>query len=112
MPQVGQEDVNPPLAGRQGVAVPTSGRGSGGGSGGPVSSVREGRHHRHRGLFVIRRARAGMSRSGQEPHRACAQSRHSGHDAQVVTGIESPPHRQVPAMRCTRLLFLLGIPPV
>ncbi|EKF28711.1 hypothetical protein MOQ_007534, partial [Trypanosoma cruzi marinkellei] len=48
--QVGQDDVNPLLAGRQGVAVLTSGRGSGGGGGGPVSSVRQGRHHRHRGF--------------------------------------------------------------
>ncbi|RNC34202.1 hypothetical protein TcCL_Unassigned03026 [Trypanosoma cruzi] len=53
-----------------------------------------------------------MSRSGQESHRACAQSRHSGHDAQVVPGIESPPHRQAPLMRCARPPFLLGIPPV
>ncbi|RNC44906.1 hypothetical protein TcCL_NonESM05398 [Trypanosoma cruzi] len=56
---IGQEDVNPPLAGRKGVAVLTSGRGSGGGRGGPVSSVREGRRHRHRELLVIRRARTG-----------------------------------------------------
>ncbi|EKG00034.1 hypothetical protein TCSYLVIO_009040, partial [Trypanosoma cruzi] len=110
--QVGQEDVNPPLAGRQGFAVLTSGGASGGGSGGPLTSVRKGRHHRHRGLFLIRRARAGMSGSGQESHRACAQSRRSGHDVRVVPGIQSLPHRQAPAMRCTRLYFLLGIPPV
>ncbi|ESS62503.1 hypothetical protein TCDM_09838 [Trypanosoma cruzi Dm28c] len=53
-----------------------------------------------------------MSRSGQESHRACAQSRHSGHDVRAVQGIQSLPHRQVPAMRCTRPSFLLGIPPV
>ncbi|RNC38669.1 hypothetical protein TcCL_NonESM12059 [Trypanosoma cruzi] len=39
---IGQEDINPPLAGRQDVAVLTSGRGSGGGRGGPVSSVKKG----------------------------------------------------------------------
>ncbi|RNC33905.1 hypothetical protein TcCL_Unassigned03353 [Trypanosoma cruzi] len=110
--QVGREDINPPLAGRQGVAVLTSGRGYGGGSGGPVSSVREERHHRHRGLLVIRRARAGMSKSGRESHRAFAQSRLSGHDVRAVPGIESSPHRQAPAMRCARPPFLLGIPPV
>ncbi|RNC35388.1 thimet oligopeptidase [Trypanosoma cruzi] len=66
---------------------------------------KKGRRHRHRGFLVIRRARAGMSKSGQESHRACAQSRHSGHDVRVVPGIESSPHRQAPAMRCTRLLF-------
>ncbi|EKG03720.1 hypothetical protein TCSYLVIO_005228, partial [Trypanosoma cruzi] len=112
LPQVGQEDVNPPLAGQQGFAVLTSGGDSGGGSGGPLTSVREGRHHRHRGLLLIRRARAGMSRSGQESHRACALCRRSGHDVRAVPGIQSLPHRQVPAMRCTRLPFLLGIPPV
>ncbi|RNC44292.1 hypothetical protein TcCL_NonESM05971 [Trypanosoma cruzi] len=37
LPQVGQEDVNPPLAGRKGVAMLTSGRSSG--RGGPFSSV-------------------------------------------------------------------------
>ncbi|RNC39788.1 hypothetical protein TcCL_NonESM10817 [Trypanosoma cruzi] len=37
LPQIGQEDVNPPLAGRQGVAVLTSGRSSG--RDGPFSSV-------------------------------------------------------------------------
>ncbi|RNC39526.1 hypothetical protein TcCL_NonESM11110 [Trypanosoma cruzi] len=112
MLQVAQEKVNPPLAGRQGFAALTSGRASGGGSGGPVSSVREGRHHQHRGFLVMRRARAGMSRSGQESHSAFAQSRHSGHDVRAVPGIESLPHRQAPAMRCTRLPFLLGAPPV
>ncbi|KAF8277658.1 hypothetical protein TcBrA4_0110550 [Trypanosoma cruzi] len=40
--QIEQEDFDPPLAGRQGVAVLTSGRGSGGGRGGPVSSVKKG----------------------------------------------------------------------
>ncbi|RNC38584.1 hypothetical protein TcCL_NonESM12158 [Trypanosoma cruzi] len=53
-----------------------------------------------------------MSRSGQESHRAFAQSRHSGNDFLVVPGIESLPHRQAPVMRCTRPSFLLGIPPV
>ncbi|KAF5216536.1 hypothetical protein ECC02_010698 [Trypanosoma cruzi] len=46
--QVGQDDFNPPLAGGQGVAVFTSERSSGGGRGGPVTSVRKGQHHRHR----------------------------------------------------------------
>ncbi|RNC36753.1 mucin-associated surface protein (MASP) [Trypanosoma cruzi] len=62
-----------------------SGRGSGGGRGGPVTAVREGRHHRHRGFLVIRRARAGLSKSGQESHRACALCRHSGTDVRVNT---------------------------
>ncbi|ESS61293.1 hypothetical protein TCDM_11124 [Trypanosoma cruzi Dm28c] len=53
-----------------------------------------------------------MSGSGQESHRAFAQSRHSGHDVRVVPGIQSLPHRQAPFTRCTRLSFLLGIPPV
>ncbi|RNC38586.1 hypothetical protein TcCL_NonESM12156, partial [Trypanosoma cruzi] len=39
---IGQENVNPPLAGRQEVAEFSSGRGSGGGRGGPVSSVKKG----------------------------------------------------------------------
>ncbi|EKG02360.1 hypothetical protein TCSYLVIO_006615 [Trypanosoma cruzi] len=42
LPQIGQEGVHQPLAGRQGVAALTSGRGSGGGSGGPASSVKKG----------------------------------------------------------------------
>ncbi|RNC31995.1 hypothetical protein TcCL_Unassigned05443 [Trypanosoma cruzi] len=50
LPKIGQ-DINPPLACRQGVAVLTSGRGSGGGRGGPVTAAREGRHHRHRGYL-------------------------------------------------------------
>ncbi|RNC34141.1 mucin-associated surface protein (MASP), partial [Trypanosoma cruzi] len=45
----------------------------------------EGRHHRHRGFLVIRRARAGLSKSGQVSHRACAQCRHSGTDVRVNT---------------------------
>ncbi|KAF8303497.1 hypothetical protein TcYC6_0039410 [Trypanosoma cruzi] len=85
LPQIGQDDFNPPLAGRQGVAVFTSGRGSGGGGGGPVSSVKKGRRHRHRELLVICRARAGLSKSGQESHRTCARCRHSGHDFRVDT---------------------------
>ncbi|RNC53515.1 putative surface protease GP63 [Trypanosoma cruzi] len=48
--QVGQEDVNPPLAGQQGVAVLTSGRSSGGG--GPSSSVGKGLRHRHRRSYL------------------------------------------------------------
>ncbi|RNC34182.1 mucin-associated surface protein (MASP), partial [Trypanosoma cruzi] len=39
----------------------------------------------HRGFLVIRRARAGLSKSGQESHRACAQCRHSGTDVRVNT---------------------------
>ncbi|KAF5213636.1 hypothetical protein ECC02_013831 [Trypanosoma cruzi] len=46
-PQVGKEDVNPPLAGRQKFAAFTSG-GPGGSSGGPTSSIKKGRRHRHR----------------------------------------------------------------
>ncbi|RNE95326.1 mucin-associated surface protein (MASP), partial [Trypanosoma cruzi] len=42
LPQIGQENVNPPLAGRQEVAEFLSGRGSGGGRGGPASSVKKG----------------------------------------------------------------------
>ncbi|RNC34638.1 hypothetical protein TcCL_Unassigned02552 [Trypanosoma cruzi] len=83
LPKIGQEDVNPPLAGRQGVAVLTSGRGSG--RGGPVTAVSEGRRHRHRGPLVIRRARAGLSKSGQESHRASARCRHSGRDVRAKT---------------------------
>ncbi|RNC56202.1 putative thimet oligopeptidase, putative,metallo-peptidase, clan MA(E), family M3 [Trypanosoma cruzi] len=37
------------------------------------------------GSLVIRRARAGLSKSGQESHRACARCRHSGHDVRVNT---------------------------
>ncbi|RNC48051.1 hypothetical protein TcCL_NonESM01978 [Trypanosoma cruzi] len=51
LPQVGQENLNPPLAGRQGFAALTSGRGSGGGSGGPVSSVRKGGDTNTEGYF-------------------------------------------------------------
>ncbi|RNC52054.1 thimet oligopeptidase [Trypanosoma cruzi] len=85
LPQIGKEDVNPPLACRKGVAALTSGRGDDGGSGGPTSSVKKGRRHRHRELLVICRARAGVSKSGQVSHRACARCRHSGHDVRVDT---------------------------
>ncbi|RNC53567.1 hypothetical protein TcCL_ESM09086, partial [Trypanosoma cruzi] len=67
-PQIGREDVNPPLAGRKGFAALTSGRGSGGSRGGPVSSVKKGRHHRHRVLLMICRACAGPSKSGRVSH--------------------------------------------
>ncbi|ESS62037.1 thimet oligopeptidase [Trypanosoma cruzi Dm28c] len=77
-----------------------SGRGSGGGRGGPVSSVKKERHHRHRGLLVIRRARAGVSKSGQELHRACAGIRHSGTMSGSTPGTESSPPRQAPVTRC------------
>ncbi|KAF8277460.1 hypothetical protein TcBrA4_0111520 [Trypanosoma cruzi] len=87
-PQIEQENVNPPLVGRQGVAAFSCGRGSGGGRGGPVTAVREGRHHRHRGLLVIRRARAGLSKSGEESHRACAKIRHSGTMSGSTPGME------------------------
>ncbi|RNE99779.1 hypothetical protein TcG_12197, partial [Trypanosoma cruzi] len=110
LPQVGQENVNPPLAGRKGVAVLTSGRGSGGGGGGPATAVREGRRHRHRGFLVIRRARAGLSKSGQVSHRACAEIRHSGHDVRVNTRNRVLPHRQPPVTRCARLPFPPGLP--
>ncbi|RNE99361.1 hypothetical protein TcG_12023 [Trypanosoma cruzi] len=112
LPQVGQEDVNPPLAGRQGVAVLTSGGGSGGGSGGPATAVREGRHHRHRGFLVIRRARAGLSKSGQESRRAFAQCRHSGTMSGSTPGTESC-HTDRRLSRGVRaFLFLLGILPL
>ncbi|RNC54388.1 hypothetical protein TcCL_ESM08189 [Trypanosoma cruzi] len=42
LPQFGQDDFNPPLAGRKEVAVLTSGRGSGGGRGRTFSSVKRG----------------------------------------------------------------------
>ncbi|RNC54579.1 putative thimet oligopeptidase, putative,metallo-peptidase, clan MA(E), family M3, partial [Trypanosoma cruzi] len=85
LPQIGQKDVNPPLAGRQEVAAFTSGRVPGGGSGGPTSSVKKGRRHRHRVTCDLQGACAGLSRSGQESHRTCARCRHSGHDFRVDT---------------------------
>ncbi|EKF28783.1 hypothetical protein MOQ_007457, partial [Trypanosoma cruzi marinkellei] len=112
LPQIGQEVANPPLAGRQGVAVLTSGRGCGGGSGGPVSLVREGRHHQHRGSAVIRRARAGLSKSGQESHCACAQCRGSGHD--VGGKQEQSPRHTNKRLPCgvRAVLFLLDLLPI
>ncbi|RNC43322.1 hypothetical protein TcCL_NonESM07036 [Trypanosoma cruzi] len=47
-------------------------------------SVRE-RRHRHRGSLVIRRAHAGLPKSGLGSHRACARCRHSGTDVRVNT---------------------------
>ncbi|RNC53158.1 hypothetical protein TcCL_ESM09542 [Trypanosoma cruzi] len=111
LPQIGQDDFNPPLAGRKGVAALTSGRGHGGGSGGPTSSVKKGRRHRHRGLLVICRARAGLSKSGQVSHRACARSRHSGHDARVDTRnrVLATPTSACHAV-CARLPFPPALP--
>ncbi|KAF8286464.1 hypothetical protein TcYC6_0037570 [Trypanosoma cruzi] len=83
--QIGKENFDPPLAGRKEVAALTSGRVPGGGSGGPTSSVKKGRRHRHRELLAVCRARDGLSKSGQESHRACARCRHSGHDVRVDT---------------------------
>ncbi|RNC58879.1 hypothetical protein TcCL_ESM03489 [Trypanosoma cruzi] len=57
-------------------------------------------------------ARAGLSKSGQESHRACAQCRHSGPMSGSTPGIESSPHRQAPVMRCTRLPFPPGHPSI
>ncbi|RNC53487.1 hypothetical protein TcCL_ESM09192, partial [Trypanosoma cruzi] len=108
-PKIRQEDVNPPLAGRKGVAVLTSGRSSGGG--GPSSSVGKGRHSRHRRVACdLHGACAGLTKRGQESHRACAPCRHSGNDFRVDTRYGVLPHRQPPVTRCARLPFPPGRP--
>ncbi|KAF8307070.1 hypothetical protein TcBrA4_0020810 [Trypanosoma cruzi] len=109
--QIGQENLNPPLAGRQGFAVLTSGRVLAEASG-PFSSVRKGRHHRHRRLLLIRRARAGMSRVGRDRTVPVRRAATRGTMSESCQEYQSLPHRQAPAMRCTRLSFLLGISPV
>ncbi|RNC51992.1 thimet oligopeptidase [Trypanosoma cruzi] len=99
--QIGPGNFNPPLAGQQGVAALTSGRGPGGGRGGPLSSVRKGGTARPtQGFLVIRKARAGLSKSGQESHRTCARCRHSGTMFGSKPGTEPSPHRQAPVTRC------------
>ncbi|KAF5217520.1 hypothetical protein ECC02_009621 [Trypanosoma cruzi] len=83
--QIGPGNFNPPLACQQGVAALTSGKRfrrrqrraghrSEGGTAPPIQ-----------GFLVIRKARAGLSKSGQESHRACARCRHSGTDVRVNT---------------------------
>ncbi|RNC41053.1 hypothetical protein TcCL_NonESM09425, partial [Trypanosoma cruzi] len=72
----------------------------------------EGRHNRHRELLVICRARAGLSKRGQESHRACTECRHSWHYFRVDTrnGALATPKSACHAV-CA-FLFLLEFLPV
>ncbi|EKF30701.1 thimet oligopeptidase, putative,metallo-peptidase, clan MA(E), family M3, putative [Trypanosoma cruzi marinkellei] len=83
-PQIGLDNVNPPLAGRLGLAPLTSVTCSGGGGGG---SAKEGTAPpTNNGLIVIRGARAALPKSGQESHRTSARCHDSGHDVRVDVG--------------------------
>ncbi|RNE96573.1 hypothetical protein TcG_12950 [Trypanosoma cruzi] len=82
--QIGQENVNPPLAGRQGVAVLTSGRGSGGGSGGPASSVKKGTAPPTQRVTCDRRARGPVEERAGVASRLCGDPP-LGHDVRVNT---------------------------
>ncbi|RNC52974.1 putative thimet oligopeptidase, putative,metallo-peptidase, clan MA(E), family M3, partial [Trypanosoma cruzi] len=80
----GKTSIRRSLVGEKFAAL-TSGRGDGGGRGGPLTSVKKGAAPPTQKLIVICRARAGLSKNGQESHRTCARSRHSGHDFRVDT---------------------------
>ncbi|ESS63062.1 mucin-associated surface protein (MASP) [Trypanosoma cruzi Dm28c] len=58
--------------------------GSGGGRGGPVSSVRKWRRHRHRGFLVTRRARRPVEERAGVASRLCAEPP-LGNDVRVNT---------------------------
>ncbi|KAF8277577.1 hypothetical protein TcBrA4_0111130 [Trypanosoma cruzi] len=106
LPQVGEEDVNPPLAGRQEVAVLTCGRGSGGGRGEPATAVMEGRRHRHRGLLVIRRACGPVEeRAGVASHLCGAATR--GTMSGSTPGTEFRHTEKRPSRGVCAFLFLL-----
>ncbi|EKF28868.1 hypothetical protein MOQ_007366, partial [Trypanosoma cruzi marinkellei] len=113
-PQIGQEDVDPPLAGRLGLAPLTSVTCSGGGGGGSASPAKEGTAPpTNNGLIVIRGARAGLSRSGQESHRTSAQC-HDSRRRRPSRHREWSPRHTNKHLPCSvrAFLHLLRFPPV
>ncbi|EKF99900.1 hypothetical protein TCSYLVIO_009175, partial [Trypanosoma cruzi] len=105
LPQIEQEEINPPLAGRQKFAALTSGRGSGGGRGGPVSSVKKGTAPPTQRVTCDLQGARRPVEEREESHRAFAEIRHSGTMSGSTPGTESSPHRKAPVMRCARLPF-------